>query len=222
MIRNTYKAMLTLAIAALTIVGCGKENVTDLSDAWTKAATELTAKLNEFKTHHGALVTKFETMKASANPADTAMAETRAKMDQMFKAHEATVKEVETKLAESQAKMAEVVKTGKRADVETAWKAAEADYTKWNANLDELTKQHSEIEATMNSAATAAAATTAPATGDTSAAKKEGVMEEAGKKVDAAAKKVEGAVNDGAKKVETAVKDAKKQVEGALKPNTNK
>ncbi|MCC7437605.1 MAG: hypothetical protein IT211_03825 [Armatimonadetes bacterium] len=221
MIHNTYKAMLTLAIAALAIVGCGKENVTDLSDAWTKAAGDLTTKLNDFKTKHGALVAKFETMKASANPADTAMAETRAKMDQMFKDHEAGVKEVETKLAESQAKMAEVVKAGKRADVETAWKAAEADYTAWGAKLDELMKQHSEMEATMNTAATAAA-TTAPATGDTTAAKKEGMMEEAGKKVDEAAKKVEGAVNDGAKKVEGAMKDAKKEVEGALKPNTNK
>lgn len=221
MIRNTYKAMLTLAIAALTIVGCGKENVTDLSDAWTKAATDFTTKLNEFKTQHAALATAFETMKASANPADTAMAETRAKMDQMIKDHEAAVKEIETKLAESQTKMDEVVKAGKRADVETAWKAAEADYTAWNTKLDELMKQHSELEATMKAAP--AAATTAPATGDTAAAKKEGgMMEEAGKKVDAAATKVEGAVNDAAKKVEGAMKDAKKEVEGALKPNTNK
>lgn len=221
MIRNTYKAMLTLAIAALAIVGCGKENVTDLSDAWTKAAGDLTTKLNDFKTKHGALVTKFETMKASANPADTAMAETRAKMDQMIKDHEASVKEIETKLAESQTKMAEVVKAGKRADVETAWKAAEADYAAANAKLDELMKQHSEMESSMNSASSAAATTT-PATGDTSAAKKEGMMEQAGKKVDEAAAKTEGAVKDAAKKVEGAAKDAKKEVEGVIKPNTNK
>lgn len=221
MIRNTYKAMLTLAIAALAIVGCGKENVADLSDAWTKAANDLTTKLSDFNTKHGEFVKKFETMKASANPADTAMAETRAKIDQMIKNHADEVAKIQTALDDSKKKMDEVVKAGKRADIEAAWKAAEADYAAWNTKLDELMKQHGEMESSMNSASSASATTT-PATGDTSAAKKEGMMEQAGKKVDEAAAKTEGAVKDAAKKVEGAAKDAKKEAEGIIKPNTNK
>lgn len=144
MIRMTSSALALLAIAALTIVGCGKEDVTDLNNDWTKLDNDVRTKLTDVKNAHQELVGKLAALPAG-NTTDTATAATLKVIDAALKDHEAKLGEIDSLLAGSQTKRDEAAKSGKRADFEAAWNAAKPDYEAAVAKLDEIKDQTSKL-----------------------------------------------------------------------------
>jgi hypothetical protein len=192
MIRKTYSALALLALAGMVMVGCGKEDLTELDSTWGKKEGDVMAKYNELQTKNQELTTKFESVK-TANLADTTKASDRAMIDQMLKDHQAAIGEIEKTINDLKAKRDEAMKSGKKADYEAAWKDAEAQYEGALKRIDELQSQNNDIASKIDGLSSAA--TTAPAgTVDTAAA---------GTHVDTAAA---AAKTDAKKPAETAAK----------------
>jgi hypothetical protein len=206
MVRKTYSAIAVIAIAAMSIVGCGKENVADLNDNWTKAENDLNSKLTEVKNEHSEILNKFQ-MVQTADITDSVKLQDRKTVDQMIQDHEKAVGEIEAKANDLKAKRDELMKSPKRADFEAAWNAAKADYDAANAKLDELKSQDSDMKSKIDglgSGSTKPADTTAAHSGTTSTGKDTMVLEEN-------SKMKEGSKMEGTKmeKKDTAAKTSK-------------
>ncbi len=171
MVRKSINSLFVLALSALALTSCGKEDVTDLTDEWTKAENEVTTELQAFTAKHGELNTKFQAMQTAADPADSAGAAKRAACDLKLKEHETAVADIQKELDAAKAGRDSAIATGARADVEAAWGAAKASYEGIKAKLSELKSQQSTIENDLNAPAAAAPAdtTASAATADTAA-----------------------------------------------------
>ena len=119
MIRKTYSALALLAVAGMVMVGCGKEDLTEMDTTWGKKDSDVVTKLDELKTKNEDLTRAFETLK-TANIADTAKAGDRDLVDQMLKDHQTAIGEIEKDVNHLKAKREEALKTGKKADYEAA------------------------------------------------------------------------------------------------------
>jgi|GEM_PF-2212449 len=149
MIRKTYSALALLAVAGMVMVGCGKEDLTELDTTWGTKDGDVVTKLNDFKAKHAELEARFQTVKAN-NVADTAKAADRTMVETMLKDQATAVGEVEQTLGELKTKREEALKAGVKADYEAAWKDAEAKYEAALTRLNELEKQQSEIDSKLN------------------------------------------------------------------------
>jgi chromosome segregation ATPase len=177
MVRKTYSALAIVAIAALSIVGCGKEDLTDLNETWTKAESGVNEKLATVQGEHKTMVDEFQVVQ-TANATDSTKLQDRVMVNQMITDHEKLVGEVEATIADLKAKRDAALAAGKRADFEAAWKEAEVKYAAAAETLDKIESQHSDMKSKIESLKSApavkdtAAATTAPATKDTVASAK--------------------------------------------------
>lgn len=162
MVRNSYKSLLVLAVSALTLVSCGKEDVTDLQTEWTKAENDVTTMLNDVKTANADLVAECQAMPASTT--DSAAMAAHQATDQALKDNEAALGEIEKTITDAKAKRDEVLQSGKRADVEAAWNDAKTQYDAATAKLAEIKSKNDKIKADMMAAPSMADTTTmAPA-----------------------------------------------------------
>lgn len=159
MIRKTYSALALLAVAGMVMVGCGKEDLTEMDTTWGKKDSDVVTKLDELKTKNEDLTRAFETLK-TANIADTAKAGDRALVDQMLKDHQTAIGEIEKDVNDLKAKREEALKTGKKADYEAAWKDAEAKYEAISKRIDELQNQNGELGSKVTELGNAAPAAT--------------------------------------------------------------
>jgi hypothetical protein len=162
MIRKMYGALALLTVAVFTFIGCGTEDVSDLSNDWTKMDGDVRQKLDQVKTAHQELMGKFTAVPV-ANTTDTNVAAERTVVDQTLKDQETKIGDVETMLANNQTKHDEATKSGKRADFEAAWNAAKPDYEAALAKLDEISQQTSDLSSKVDG-------WSKPATTDTTAA----------------------------------------------------
>jgi hypothetical protein len=175
MVRKSYSAMILAAAAALVMVGCGKEDITDLQDTWVKKEGDVVTKLTDLKTKNQEIRSKFDVVKA-ANITDTVKLADRTIAETMLSDHDSQIGQIETTIASLKAKRDSAATMGKRADYEAAWKAAETEYEGLLAKISTLESQNGEIGnkvdglANTNTAAIDTAATT-PSGTDTAAAK---------------------------------------------------
>src|SRR5438477_3973753 len=114
MVRTSYKAFAVMAIVAISIVGCGKEDLTDLNDTWTKAENDLSAKIAETQNQQADMTGKFTAMPVA--DMDTTKMQDHKMVDKMLQDHATALGEIETKFNELKAKREEAMKNGKRAD----------------------------------------------------------------------------------------------------------
>jgi hypothetical protein len=168
MIRKTYSALALLALAGMIMVGCGKEDLTELDSTWGKKEGDVVAKLAELQGKNQELTAKFETIK-TANLADTTKASDRAMIDQMLKDHGTATGEIEKTINDLKAKRDEALKSGKKADYEAAWKDAEAQYEGALKRIDELQSQNSDIASKIDGLSSTAATAPTGAHVDTAA-----------------------------------------------------
>lgn len=171
MIRKLSIALMLTAFMGVAIVGCGKEDLTDLQKSWTEKDGEVAAKLAEVNTKYGEAQAEMQTVQT----ADMDTAEV-----QEYEANKARLETIGTQLADAQTKldaqkeaMTKAGEAGKRAEYEAAWKTAEAEYEGLLASLNEIESQLGSMNA-PDLAADPADTTTAPAdapagsaTGDT-------------------------------------------------------
>lgn len=150
MVRKTYSALVAVALAALVMVGCGNEDVSDLATTWTGKEGDVQTKLAGVMAKHSELQGKFQALPA-ANPADTTAAADRSMVGQMLQDHQTKVAELEAKIKEHQAKREELMATpGSRADYEAAWKSAEADYEAALTSLNEIESQLGDVSGRLD------------------------------------------------------------------------
>ncbi len=164
MIRKTYSALALLAVAGMVMVGCGKEDLTELDTTWGTKEGDVVTKLADFQTKNQDFAKRLETIKVD-NAADTAKAADRAMVETMVKDQAAAVGEIEQTLNELKTKREEALKAGVKADYEAAWKDAEPKYEAALTRLNELEKQQSDIDSKLNGLNT-----TTPAVTDTTVA----------------------------------------------------
>jgi hypothetical protein len=174
MVRKTYGALAIVAIAALSIVGCGKEDLTDLTETWTKAESGVNEKLATVQGEHKMMVDEFQVVQA-ANATDTTKMADRDMVNQMITDHEKMVGEVEATIAELKTKRDAALAAGNRAEFETAWKEAEVKYAAAAETLDKIIGQHGDMKSKIDglknaSAAKDTAVVATPVTKDTVAA----------------------------------------------------
>ncbi len=193
MISRTHSALAILALAALTVIGCGKEDVADLKEDWTKMEADVQQKLTDVKNHHNELMTKM-TAQPVANSSDTTVIAERNAVEETLRQHEKQIGEIESTLSTTDASRAEAEKGGKRGDYEAAWNTAKTDYEGAIAKLDELDRQNKDLESKIDGWGK-------HATVDTTAAMPEG--DKADKEKAEGTKKMDTiGSNDGVKKAE--------------------
>jgi hypothetical protein len=159
MIRKTFSALALLAVTGMVLVGCGKEDLTEMDNTWGKKEADVVAKLSELQAKHGELSAKFGTVQV-ANVADTAKAADRAMVETSLKNEETAVGTIETTINDLKAKRAEAMAAGKKGEYEAAWKDAEAKYEAALKQIDELEKQNSDLSSKINGLGSATPATT--------------------------------------------------------------
>ncbi len=173
MVRKTYSTLVAMAFAALVMVGCGKEDVSDLTSTWTTKDGEVQTKLTEVQTKSKELQGRLESFQVS-NTADTMLTAERAAMITLLQANLSKISELEGNLKTHAATRDSLVTLGNRAEYETAWKSAETEYAGALASLDEIEKQNSDIASRLESLNSKPAA----ATTDTVAVKHDTVVTE--------------------------------------------
>jgi hypothetical protein len=174
MVRKTYSALALVAIAAISIVGCGKEDLTDLNETWTKAESSVNEKLATVQGEHTTMVGEFQMVQA-ANATDTTKMADHAMVNQMIMDHEKMVGEVQQTIADLKNKRDAALAAGTRAEFETAWKEAEVKYAAATEMLDKLMGQHGDMKSKIDGLKSAPAVkdttvAATPATTDTVAA----------------------------------------------------
>lgn len=147
MVGRIYKTLAVVALAAVVMVGCGKEDVTDLTNTWTAKEGDVQTKLQEVQGKQAELQSRLQSVQVS-NTADSATMAKRTIVEQMMQDHQAKIAEIEAKIKEHQDKRTQIAEAGNRAEYEAAWKSAETDYEAALASLDELASQ----SGTMSSA----------------------------------------------------------------------
>lgn len=211
MVRKSYSAMILAAAAALVMVGCGKEDLTDLQDTWAKKDGDVTTKLMELKNKNQQLHTEFNAVQA-ANITDSTKMADRTAAETMLNDHDKQIGEIETMLADLRTKRDSAAAAGKRAEYETAWKAAETEYEAALAKISTLESQSSEIDNKLDGLTSASATpkdtAAVNATGDSATAKSD-------------MKKDEKVTAEGEKKADEK-KDAEKTAEGETKTEEKK
>lgn len=166
MVRKTYSALVAVVLAALVMVGCGNEDVSDLATTWTGKEGDVQTKLAGVMAKHAELQGKFQALPA-ANPADTTAAADRTMAGTMLQDHQTKVAELEAKIKTHMTKREELMATpGSRADYEAAWKSAEADYEAALTSLNEIESQLGDVSSRLDNLSKPAAM---PTTTDTAA-----------------------------------------------------
>lgn len=158
MVRKTYSTLVAIAVAALVMVGCGKEDVTDLTETWTAKAGEVQTKLDGVKAKNQEAQTQL-TSTTVANTTDSTVVMERNAMQTLLQTNMSKVSEIETQLAANTAKRDSLATLGNRAEYEAAWKAADVEYSAAITALDEIEKNSNDIISRLGSLNTAPAKT---------------------------------------------------------------
>ena len=158
MVRKTYSTLVAIAVAALVMVGCGKEDVTDLTETWTAKAGEVQTKLDGVKAKNQEAQTQLTSTNV-ANTTDSMVVMERNAMQTLLQTNMTKVSEIETQLAANSAKRDSLATLGNRAEYEAAWKAADVEYSAAITALDEIEKNSNDIISRMGNLNTAPAKT---------------------------------------------------------------
>lgn len=158
MVRKTYSTLVAVALAAIVMVGCGPEDVSDVTSTWTEKEGEVQTKLAGVQAKNQELQTRLTNVTV-ANPADSTMVTERAALETMLQANMAKVTEIDAKLKEHGAKRDQMAQAGNRAEYEAGLKAAETEYAAATAALDEIEKQNNDIASRLDNLSKPAATT---------------------------------------------------------------
>jgi hypothetical protein len=148
MFRKINSAIALLALGAVILVGCGKEDVADLEQTWTTQEGDLLTKLQDVQAKQGDLYTSLTTSPAAMNT-DSAVVAERQLIEQKLTSFQERIASVEQTISDFKQKRQEATEAGNRATYETAWTEAKTAYetamTDLNAMMTDLGTIESQI-----------------------------------------------------------------------------
>lgn len=212
MMRKTYGTLLTIAAAALMMVGCGKEDVTDLSDAWTKKEGDVMTKLEEVRTRNTELMGRLQAVNTSSITDSSKIAD-RAMVETTLNEYMTKIGEVEASLNSLKAKRDSAATLGNRGEFEAMWKSAEADYTAAMGRLEEMENDYNNLANRLDALTTASTAIDTAASVNANDTAK--TSESAGAKSDATKTEESASKEDATKADDNSTEKAEKKEESA-------